>query len=123
MLIASPFVFMKWTRDLTDSQKKRLRSAIKRQHYIPKDIRLKIYIYVKNNLKIGMGLFDVISDYISWQLDEDVTSNQWENILLECKKDTYMTIMDSSDDVYWDSLDRAGYERRIEFLNHIIERM
>ena len=33
-----------------------------------------------------------------------------------------MTIMDSSDEIYWDSLDRAGYERRIEFLNHIIER-
>lgn len=114
---------MRWSRDLTDSQKKRLRSAIKGQHYIPRDIRLKIYIYVKNNLKIGWGLFDVINDYISWQLDEDIKSNQWENILLECRKETYMTIMDSSDDIYWDSLDRAGYERRIEFLNHIIERI
>lgn len=110
-------------KDLTDSQKRRLRSAIKNQHYISKDIRLKIYSYVKSNLKIGFGFYDVINDYISWQLDEDIKSSQWENILLECRRETYMTIMDSSDEIYFDSLDRAGYERRIEFLNHIIEKI
>ena len=93
---------MRWSRDLTDSQKKRLRSAIKGQHYIPRYIRLKIFIYVKNNLIVGRGLFDVINDFISWQLDEDINSSQWENILLVCRRETYMTIMDSSDEIYWD---------------------
>lgn len=113
---------------LTEAQLVRLKYAVKNHNWIPKDIRKKLYLRVKSNLKIKDGIIDTLMNEIQKlvSFDYDVVSVSFPSDEISLK--TYWDFIgeepDSDyDENKFDEFDLQGYKNRILFLQYLIDKL
>lgn len=115
----------------TVDQERRLKYAVKNGNLIPKDIRKKLYLCVKKNLKICDGITESLLNEINQiipihHLDYDVLSLSFPSS--EISLESYWNFIgeepDSDfDENKFDDFDMQGYKNRILFLQYLIDKL
>ena len=106
----------------TEGQVSRLKTCVKKNNWIHKDLRKKLYYCTKINLKIGYGLSDTLKHEIEKIIDFDVNLNLCFPSD-ELSLDVYKDFMGSSYPDYDEDLDHEGYKNTILFLQYLIDKL
>lgn len=122
------FVMTKLCTKLTINQLKRLENAVKSKVLIPKDIRKKLYLCVKTNLKTKDGIIDALMNEIEirvgYQSFDVLICIPKSEISLEAYYDFLGETPDEDyDENKWDEFNIQGYKNRILFLQYLIDKL
>ena len=118
------------TRFTTD-QERRLKYAVVNMNQIPRDIRKKLYLCVKTNLKVCDGITESLLNEIHkitpiHKLKHDVLSLCFPSSEISLKSywDFIGEEPDSDfDENKFDDFDMNGYKNRILFLQYLIDKL
>ena len=121
----------KLSTKFTEDQVKRMEYAIKCKKHIPKDIRKKLYLCVKTNLKVCDGITESLLNEIHkitpiHKLKYDVLSLCFPSSEISLKSywDFIGEEPDSDfDENKFDEFDMQGYKNRILFLQYLIDKL
>ena len=115
----------------TTDQEKRLKYSVVNMNQIPKDIRKKLYLCVKTNLKVCDGITESLLNEIHkitpiHKLKYDILSLCFPSSEISLKSywDFIGEEPDSDfDENKFDDFDMNGYKNRILFLQYLIDKL
>ena len=121
----------KLSTKFTEDQVKRMEYAIKCKKHIPKDIRKKLYLCVKTNLKTHYSITETILNEIHKFIDTNKCKIDILSVCFpscEISLESYWNFIgeepDSDyDENKFDEFDVQGYKNRILFLQYLIDKL